>query len=377
MISSTALRDRRRGPRRATAGLSPGPLPKSSPSMPTTTTPGRRLADGLGQSQHPGQPDAVGATSVPGPDRPRRCRSTTRTVPGQPPRSARRRPRRPGRRRPIGPAGRGGRPRGRRRSCAGACRRCRAATAGPAPSSRRYSLPIPATTTRRGAAPACPGARVLRPRLTTRTTVTSRKWAAHEMHGIVVAHRLLAPPAQFVVAEIEAGLRHEAQVGLDGQLVLGGGRHDAGPADGALAVELVLVEQQPPGASVAPVPEPARGTTAAAGGSGGVVGLAPGAAPPRRRTPAPPPAPRCCGTGWCTTGPEPRALPRPRRPGAGASRVEGVAGQGPGEVGVAPVRAGRAGRWSGRRAPRPPGRRARPGSRPGRQRTPAVPLSMG
>ena len=48
-------------------------------------------------------------------------------------------------------------------------RRSRSTTAGPTPSSRRYGLPTPITTERRDAH--------------ARSTVRSRKWVAHEMHG--------------------------------------------------------------------------------------------------------------------------------------------------------------------------------------------------
>ncbi len=41
--------------------------------------------------------------------------------------------------------------------------------------------------------------------------------------GVVVAHGLLAAPLELVVSEIERLLDHAAQIGLDGQLIRGGG----------------------------------------------------------------------------------------------------------------------------------------------------------
>ena len=75
---------------------------------------------------------------------------------------------------------------------------------------------------------------------------------------------------EIVVVQVEAALDDPAQVGLDRELVLRGGRHDAGLKDRARPVDLIAVEEQPPGRLGGAGPAPfTRGVTASAGGSGG------------------------------------------------------------------------------------------------------------
>ena len=63
---------------------------------------------------------------------------------------------------------------------------------------------------------------------------------------IVVADRLLAAQGELLVGEIEAAFDDRAQILLDRELVLRGGRHDPGVEDRAVLVDLVAVVEQAP-----------------------------------------------------------------------------------------------------------------------------------
>ena len=60
----------------------------------------------------------------------------------------------------------------------------------------------------------------------------------------MIANRLLTTPLQLVVAQLDGLLSHLAEIRLDGELVLGGRRNDASPANRAGFVDVVGVEQQ-------------------------------------------------------------------------------------------------------------------------------------
>ena len=64
---------------------------------------------------------------------------------------------------------------------------------------------------------------------------------------VIVAHHLFALPGELFVRQIQALAHKLTQVGLDGPLVLGGGRHDLGLEDHAVLVQPVAVVEQPPG----------------------------------------------------------------------------------------------------------------------------------
>ena len=66
----------------------------------------------------------------------------------------------------------------------------------------------------------------------------------------MVAHRLLAPPRQGGIVEVEPVLDHAPQIGFDGELVLRRRGHDARGADGAVVVESYRWKSSPRGASV-------------------------------------------------------------------------------------------------------------------------------
>ena len=129
-----------------------------------------------------------------------------------------------------------------------------------------------------------------------------------------------APPArsagQLVVGEIERALHDAAQVCLDGELVLGGRRHDASRDDDALGVELVAVQQEAPWRFGRARADAGPGGTSAAGGSGGC--RTPRvAAPRRRRRRARRPARRCSGRDCGTPLRARRRRPPPGRARAG------------------------------------------------------------
>ena len=62
--------------------------------------------------------------------------------------------------------------------------------------------------------------------------------------GIVVAHRLLAAMAQFVVGQVEEVADEIREILLDARLVLRGRRHDARLGDRAVGVEPIAVIKQ-------------------------------------------------------------------------------------------------------------------------------------
>ena len=176
MIRSTSVTAS--GTAAATAGLSPTPWPKSSPSIPTTTTrPGARPT-ARARRTTPARPMPWVLVGAPGAvPRPRRRRGrSTRTVPAGGPRA-------------HGvdddgqvgavPARRAGRAARRRARCRRPPRAARP-TAGAATAAARRRrrggtrCRCPATTTVGGRRPAG---------RSRRSTVTSRKCAAHEMHG--------------------------------------------------------------------------------------------------------------------------------------------------------------------------------------------------
>jgi hypothetical protein len=62
---------------------------------------------------------------------------------------------------------------------------------------------------------------------------------------VVISHRLLAAPLEVVVTEVKTAFNDAAQILFDSELVLGGWRHDPRTQDRAVAVNLVLVQEQP------------------------------------------------------------------------------------------------------------------------------------
>ncbi len=155
-----------------------------------------------------------------------------------PPSGSRRRA--PSRRRPpSGRSGRAARPRARstaiwdrgRGRADSSSTRTRRATCRPAASSPRSALPIPDDERPpRGASATVDGQR----------QEVGRAGDAR----VVVADRLLAAKRQLLVGEVEAGFDDGAQILLDRELVLRGGRHDPGVEDRAVLVELVAVVEQ-------------------------------------------------------------------------------------------------------------------------------------
>ena len=78
------------------------------------------------------------------------------------------------------------------------------------------------------------------------TTVTSRKWAAQEMHGSWLRTACSQRHCRSSSLRSSPACDDATQVGLDGELVLRGGRHDAGLKDRAVLIDLVAVEEQAP-----------------------------------------------------------------------------------------------------------------------------------
>ena len=155
----------------------------------------------------------------------------------------------------------------------------------------------------------------------------------------MIAHRLLAPPLQLVVTQLQCVLDHATQVRLDRQLVLGGGRHDPGAPDRPRRVDLVLVEQQAPGSlGGTGAGRPPVASRRRPGGRVACTDSTRLRAPLHTRTPARPPAPRCCGTGWCTPDPNRLASGLGGREASATGALSAYRAKGPVRYGSRPPR---------------------------------------